>query len=84
MENVDTPTDHLMEQISDFLQDGFVEYSNKGTSVYQLIYYRECMDKYHHLHNWMTFIDLDEYIIIKDRCALPLRSLIPFGARDHT
>jgi hypothetical protein len=72
LENVDTPTQEVLEQLDDFITDGFVEYSHFGKNVYQLMFYKECLDDHHHLHNWMAFIDLDEYIIIKDECVLML------------
>lgn len=69
MENVEEPTPEVLEQLKDFTDDGFVEYSNTGKGVYQLFWYRDCMDLHHHKHNWMAFIDMDEYIVIKDEYA---------------
>lgn len=69
LENEDTPTQEFVEQIQDFIDDGFVSYSYQGQRVYQIHFYHSCMTDYHHLHNWMSFLDLDEFIVIQNQYA---------------
>lgn len=67
MENEETPTQQFVEQIQDFINDGFVTYSNRGQSVYQIHHDHSCMKDYRHLHNWMAFTDLDEFTVLQDQ-----------------
>ena len=72
MENVETPTAHFVQQIQDFVDDGLIVYSFKGSGGYQSRWYHECMSSYHSEHNWLAFIDVDEYIVLQDEYEPPL------------
>jgi hypothetical protein len=56
MENVETPTEYLVQQIQDFIEQGVVEYMNNGTITYQARWYYDCMKLNQHKQNWHAFL----------------------------
>ena len=43
LENDWLPNDDLVDQIRDFIAEGFVQYDVKPNSAYQVRYYKRCM-----------------------------------------
>ena len=68
-ENSSPIPSHLAEQLQDFVDDGFLTLESDGKRANQLNIYKRCMEKYRQNHNWMAFIDIDEFIVIR-KCAL--------------
>lgn len=64
-ENADPIPQHMSEQLQDFINEGFLTLEADGRKANQLNIYKRCMEKYRHKHNWMAFIDIDEYIVIR-------------------
>jgi hypothetical protein len=69
-ENSDPPPKHLVEQLQDFIDEGFLTLESDGKKANQLNIYKRCMQQYRHLHNWLAFIDIDEFIVIR-KCVSP-------------
>lgn len=67
-ENSEPPPKQLVEQLQDFIDEGFLTLESDGQRANQLNIYKRCMERYRHKHNWMAFIDIDEFIVIR-RCA---------------
>jgi hypothetical protein len=68
-ENSDPAPPNLQEQLQDFIDEGFVTFLANGMRVYQVHHYTHCMRNYYHKHNWMAFIDLDEFIVLRSKCV---------------
>ena len=68
MENFETPTPHFVQQIQDFVDSGLVLHKFHGQKGYQTRWYHECMREHHSEHNWLAFLDVDEYIVLQDEC----------------
>lgn len=58
----------LLPQLQDFISDGFLTFRTAPRPWFQQTIYLECMQQHRHKHNWMAFIDLDEFIVLR-KCA---------------
>lgn len=52
------------------IQQGFLTLTVDETPKAQLHVYQKCIDEHRWQHNWMAFFDVDEFLVIKDKCAL--------------
>jgi uncharacterized phage-like protein YoqJ len=68
-ENSYPPPEGLQEQLQFLVDEGFLTLEFDGTKANQLNIYKRCMEEYRHTTNWMAFIDIDEYIVMR-KCAL--------------
>ena len=59
----------IKSDLKDFIDDGFVDYRFVDLPHAQLNIYQECIDTDAHKYNWIGFIDLDEYLLIREPCA---------------
>ena len=72
-ENSDPPPAHVSEQLIDFVASGFVTFEAVGKPASQLFIYHACATQHRHKQNWLAFLDIDEFIVLR-RCApWPLR-----------
>lgn len=76
-ENSDPPPEYLVEQLQDFVDEGFLTLEFDGEKADQLNIYKRCMEKYNSKTSWMAFIDIDEYIVI--RKCVPHDLWVPSG-----
>ena len=60
--------DSMLPEIQEFIDGGFVTFSNSPRPMFQQSIYLDCMEKNRHEHNWMAFLDLDEFIVLR-KCA---------------
>ena len=67
-ENSDPIPSVLVEELQDLVDEGFLTLDSDGQKANQLPIYKRCMEKHRHKYNWMAFIDIDEYIVIRT-CA---------------
>lgn len=51
--------------LQDLVDDGFLTLYAVKRPKGQMTIYRECMEQHYEAFNWITFIDLDEYIVIR-------------------
>ena len=73
-ENSDPPPAHVIDQLRDFVASGFVTFEAVGKPASQLYIYHACAVQHRHKHSWLTFIDIDEFIVLR-KCgprALPV------------
>ena len=52
--------------MTDYIKSGFLELIDLPGKGKQMYVYGECMYRVAHRYNWVAFIDLDEYIVIRD------------------
>eukprot|EP00892_Ulva_mutabilis_P000947 jgi/Ulvmu1/10853/UM007_0027.1 len=64
-ENTQSPTPTLRSQVDDFVRSGFLTYSTEPMIRSQLKVYYDCMKQYYTKHNWLAFIDIDEFLILR-------------------
>ena len=69
-ENSNPPPEDMVPQLQDFIDSGFLTFRAVARPEFQVMFYRDCMEHHRHKHNWMAFIDLDEFIVLR-KCALP-------------
>lgn len=57
--------------IQDWIRNGFVEYSTNNVTgmTGQASTYQKCIDDHRLHYSWIAFFDLDEMIVVLDRCA---------------
>lgn len=67
--------EQLTEQLQDFIDEGFLTLESDGKKANQINIYKRCMEKYRQNHNWMAFIDIDEFIAIRQYA---------FSSHQHT
>ena len=74
----------LLHHISKYIDAGNVVYEYKAYTNkdeqhhYQLESYQQCIDKHRNDHNWMTFIDVDEYLVVAEKNVTLLNTLQRF------
>eukprot|EP00892_Ulva_mutabilis_P011428 jgi/Ulvmu1/8658/UM046_0063.1 len=71
-ENVAEPSPQMVGQLRDFMDDGFVTYATEAIARAQTKVYYDCMRSHYHKHNWLSFFDMDEYLVLVDRPDLKL------------
>lgn len=59
----------LREALQEYTDTGFVSYRVDGVAQAQLRVYAHCLQQYRHLHNWIAFFDVDEFLVVRDQCA---------------
>lgn len=71
-ENGPTPPASLVEELQEFIDDGFITFRVDPRPMFQQTIYVDCMTQQRHKHNWMAFIDLDEFIVLRECVPLLL------------
>lgn len=56
-------------ELSPFTASGFLSLRAKRMPQAQMSVYRNCIKKHAPAYNWMAFFDLDEFLILRHRCA---------------
>lgn len=65
-DNNDPDGEHFEEVIGDYIDDGFVEVIDyRGRKVCQLQAYSDCYSLKKYEYEWITFVDMDEYITLE-------------------
>ena len=72
----------MVAQLQDFIESGFLTFEAIGKPDYQPFFYHACMQQYRHKHNWLAFIDLDEFIVLR-KCASPALRTVAACLRSH-
>lgn len=75
-ENGPAPAESFMAELQEFIDDGFITFRNDPKPSFQQTIYVDCMTQHRHKHNWMAFIDLDEFIVLR-KCVPLTCSLLP-------
>lgn len=75
-ENGPTPPDSFVSEIEEFIDDGFVTFKSDPRPSFQQTIYVDCMNQHRHKHNWMAFIDLDEFIVLRECASLLLPAVL--------
>jgi hypothetical protein len=66
----------LAPQLQDFITDGFLTYTHDPTPGLVFLTRWRCVNAARGKHQWMAFIDMDEFIVLRDPCApVPLPRL---------
>jgi hypothetical protein len=73
----------MLPQLQEFIDDGFVTFRAAGRPDYQQTIYRDCMEKHAKDHNWMAFIDLDEFIVLRRYLLPPLQRAASVERLNH-
>ena len=60
-------------ELQPFVESGFLTLDVNDKPHAQLAIYQQCLDDHPHDYNWMAFIDLDEYIMLRPGCVRALR-----------
>lgn len=71
-ENSETASDAMLSALQEFIDDGFVTFRTAPKPAVQQTIYVECMQQHRHAHNWLMFIDLDEFLVLR-KCVSSLR-----------
>jgi Glycosyl transferase family 2 len=75
-ENGDRPQQHMQEQLQDFIDDGFLTYNHERTPGGQLKVVRDCISKHYLDYDWLSFLDIDEFLVLRRAYGpLPVRFL---------
>lgn len=51
------------------IDEGFLTLSFDPEPKAQLNVYQRCIDEHKTKHNWMAFFDMDEFLVIREKCA---------------
>ena len=71
VENSETVTPALAEQLAPYIDSGFVHLDAWGDSEpAQIKIFDSCFQRFQHTHDWVAFFDADEYLMMLERCAL--------------
>lgn len=66
-DNNDLEGEYPQQVIGDYIADGFVIYVDaRGKHRYQLEAYTQCYEAYKTQYDWIGFLDIDEFLEIKD------------------
>lgn len=66
----------LSSQLRDFIKVGFVTLLGHVEDKEASSAHRRCMEEYRHKHNWLAFIDTDEFLVVRKECAIT-RPILP-------
>ena len=70
-DNNDILGEHFEDVLENEINSKFVEIINiRGKSKYQIISYNECYQKNLNNYSWFLFVDVDEYLFIKNNNSL--------------
>lgn len=78
----DSSNPPMLEQLKHFIQSGLVEYHFIGQSNHsviarpQLYVYDQCIARYRSKHQFIAFIDVDEFLILRDKSVANLPALL--------
>jgi len=61
----------MREELQPYIADGFVTYTHDGRPHAQIGVFKRCM--HNAKHNWMAFLDADEFLILREKCGLTSR-----------
>ena len=61
------PTPALRAQVEDFVRSGFLTYTTEPMARSQLKVYYNCMSQHYDKHNWLAFVDIDEFLVLLSR-----------------
>ncbi len=71
-------TDSTMSVLSQYIKDGLIEYNFFPGKCQQLPAYQDCLTRHKHDVRWITFIDLDEFIVpLKNRTLRQILEAMP-------
>jgi hypothetical protein len=74
-ENSEPAPEGMLPALQEFIDDGFITFRTAPKPEFQHSIYHDCMKEHRHKHNWMTFIDLDEFIVLRKCVSLRAFSL---------
>ena len=80
------PEADMQAALHDYVRDGFVEYRHERAPHAQIRVFKRCL-RSAALHNWMAFIDADEFLILAEGCAALtrlVRTRLPVPARKSS
>ena len=71
----------VASQLQDYIDSNIVVVNQTSEMAQQLPSYQKCLNKYRSLHQWMAFIDADEFIVSSRYCSIPgiLRYYADYG-----
>lgn len=61
----------LHSALQEYIDEGFVVYSVDADDEAQMRVYLKCLQDHGNKHNWMAFIDMDEFLVMRGEYALP-------------
>jgi hypothetical protein len=67
-ENTDK-SESLREELENFAPPEFLTYRQESEPHAQMKVYGHCLAEHKHKHNWMAFLDADEFLVIRERYA---------------
>ena len=66
-DNNDLNDENFSDILQDYMKNNYVEIIDiRGMTSIQIPVYNQCYQKYKYLYDWFGFIDIDEYIYIKN------------------
>ena len=68
-ENDERVQPHMHEQLRDFIDDGFLTYNHDSTPGGQMKVVSDCIRKRYLQYDWLSFLDIDEFLVLRDQCA---------------
>eukprot|EP01040_Poterioochromonas_malhamensis_P014239 gene14239-15745_t len=71
----------LAPMVKDWIEKGIVSVEERKDKAPQLSVYQLCLRNYRQWHQFIAFIDADEYIVTKNGCSIPsiLKRYEPYG-----
>ena len=68
-ENAAERPQYMVEQLQDFVDDGFLTYNHDATPGGQMKVVSDCMRQHYLEYDWLSFLDVDEFLILRNQCA---------------
>lgn len=68
-ENADRPEPHMQSQLQNFIDDGFLTYSHDNSPGGQMKAVSDCIRQHCLDYDWLSILDVDEFIILRNQCA---------------
>jgi Glycosyl transferase family 2 len=78
-ENDDRPQQHMQEQLQDFIDEGFLTYNHESTPGGQLKVVGDCIRKHYLEYDWLSFLDVDEFLVLRNQCESLLARFLPMS-----
>lgn len=77
-DNGDVP---LAPMVKDWVERGIVSVKERKDKSPQLSVYHRCLRNYRLYHQWIAFIDADEFVVTKQGCSIPsvMKRYEPYG-----
>lgn len=60
----------MQQALQDFVDSEFLTLSSEPRPHAQLRVYQACLRYHAHKYRWMAFFDVDEFLALRNRCAL--------------